>query len=157
MVAHGWSNVLHHDLGTARTIRHTGYFPFTATTTPPGISANIKTTTFPLISKTAWWCCATTFLNSGRSVRGALNELFEFGRPANVCSQSSMIAADANTDRCANHGRRRRIRPPTSWFWSATHPTASVSAFPTMDPTESFPRSFYDRSKTHQPTPRTVG
>ena len=49
-----------------------------------GIRTNVKTTDIPVDIEDRVVVLCDDILNSGRSVRAALNELFEFGRPSNV-------------------------------------------------------------------------
>ena len=49
-----------------------------------GIRSNVKTTDIPFDIENRVVLLCDDILNSGRSVRAALNELFEFGRPKNV-------------------------------------------------------------------------
>ena len=75
---------LHQDLGLTEpfgTLDISFYRDDYATT---GIRTNVKTTHIPFDIENRVVVLCDDILNSGRSVRGALNELFEFGRPANV-------------------------------------------------------------------------
>ncbi len=75
---------LHHDLGLSEpfgTLDISFYRDDYATT---GLRTNVKTTHIPFEIDNRVVVLCDDILNSGRSVRAALNELFEFGRPANV-------------------------------------------------------------------------
>ena len=49
-----------------------------------GIRTNIKTTDLPIELNDRRVILCDDILNSGRSVRAALNEIFDFGRPARI-------------------------------------------------------------------------
>ncbi|MFB0949175.1 MAG: bifunctional pyr operon transcriptional regulator/uracil phosphoribosyltransferase PyrR [Burkholderiaceae bacterium] len=75
---------LHHDLGLLEPFGTLDISFYRDDYATKGISANIKTTHIPFDIENRVVVLCDDILNSGRSVRGALNELFEFGRPANV-------------------------------------------------------------------------
>ena len=75
---------LHQDLGISEpfgTIDISFYRDDFATT---GIRTNVKTTDVPVELDGRAVILCDDILNSGRSVRAALNEIFDFGRPARV-------------------------------------------------------------------------
>ena len=75
---------LHQDLGLTEpfgTLDISFYRDDYATT---GIRSNVKTTNIPFDIDNRVVVLCDDILNSGRSVRAALNEIFEFGRPASV-------------------------------------------------------------------------
>lgn len=75
---------LHQDLGLVEsfgTLDISFYRDDYATT---GIRTNVKTTQIPFDIENRVVVLCDDILNSGRSVRAALNEIFEFGRPASV-------------------------------------------------------------------------
>jgi pyrimidine operon attenuation protein/uracil phosphoribosyltransferase len=75
---------LHQDLGLTEpfgTLDISFYRDDYATT---GIRTNVKTTQIPFDIENRVVVLCDDILNSGRSVRAALNEIFEFGRPASV-------------------------------------------------------------------------
>ena len=75
---------LHHDLGLSEPFGTLDISFYRDDYATKGISANIKTTDLPFDIENRTVVLCDDILNSGRSVRGALNELFEFGRPAQV-------------------------------------------------------------------------
>ena len=75
---------LHHDLGLSEPFGTLDISFYRDDYATKGISTNIKTTDIPFDIEKRTVILCDDILNSGRSVRGALNELFEFGRPAQV-------------------------------------------------------------------------